>query len=172
MYHVGVLHRPATLRALALSALAVLAACASSPPPRPAPVAAAPAPPPILPPLPPTDPERLDEAARLLADGTGLDRAALLLASVEAGPPRREILLGQLAELTGDDAGAVAAYERALAAGDDGEIRLRRALALERLGRGEEAEADLGRLRAAAPREAEPEPRPDRKLRPLRPSSR
>lgn len=160
---------PATLLLLAGCA----AACASAPPPPPPPPRAL-APPPQLPALPPTDEQRLDEAARLLGDGVRLERAALLLAAVAPGPPRREQLLGQLAELTGDDAGAVAAYERVLEAGDDEEVRLRRALALERLGRGAEAEGDLHRLRAAAPRppEGEAEEQPARKLRPLRPSSR
>jgi hypothetical protein len=156
-----------------LPVLLLLAGCAAAPPapPPPPPRALAPAP---LPALPPSDDERLDEAARLLGDGVRLERASLLLASVAPGPPRRELLVGQLAELTGDDTGAVAAYERVLAGGDDDEVRLRRALALERLGRGAEAEADLHRLRAAAPREpeAEAEGRTDRKLRPLRPSSR
>lgn len=160
------------------AALLALAACATTtpaPPPAPPPPPAVAAPP-ALPALPASDGERLDEAARLLADGVALERASLLLAAVAPGPPRRELLVGQLSELTGDDAGAVAAYERVLAHGDDDEVRLRRALALERLGRGAEAAADLGRLRevaAPAPAPAEPEPeRPARKLRPLRPSSR
>ena len=150
------------------------AACAAAPPPPPPPPPRALAPPPALPSLPPSDDERLDEASRLLADGVRLERAGLLLAAVAPGPARRDLLLGQLAELTGDDAGAVAAYQRVLAQGDDEEVRLRRALVLERLGRGAEAEADLHRLRAAAPRapDADAEERPARKLRPLRPSSR
>jgi len=155
------------------AALLLLAACAGAPPaPPPPPRAMAAAPPPALPALPPGDGERLDEAARLLADGVALERAALLLAAVPPGGARRDRLLGQLAELTGDDAGAVAAYERALAAEDDEELRLRRALALERLGRGGEAAGDLERLRAPAPQPG-PEPeRPARQLRPLLPSSR
>lgn len=153
------------------AALLLLAACAGAPPAPPPPPAAAP-PPAALPALPPGDRERLDEAARLLADGLELERAALLLAAVPASGARRDRLLGQLAELTGDDAGAVAAYERALALEEDEELRLRRALALERLGRGEEVARDLERLRPPAP-QPEPEPeRPARKLRPLRPSSR
>ncbi len=97
---------------------------------------------------------------------------ATLLAAVGPGAPRRDLMIGQLAELTGDDAGAAAAYGRALAYGDDDEVRLKRALALERLGRGAEAEADLRRLRPAGPQEPDAEARPERKLRPLRPSSR
>jgi hypothetical protein len=160
---------------LLLAACAACAACAGAPPvPRPPP----PPPPspqalaPPAPPLPPTEAERLDEAARLLADGVRLERAALLLAAVAPGAPRRDLLLGQLAELSGDDAGAAAAYERVLAKGEDGEVRLRRALALERLGRGAEVEAELRSLREAGRREPEAEVRTARTLRPLRPSSR
>lgn len=155
--------------------LLLLTACASAPPaPRPLAPPRAAAPPSA--PLPPTEADRLQEAARLLADGTRLDRVAALLAAVEPGAPRRDVLLGQLAELGGDDAGAVTAYGRALALDDDDEVRLRRALALERLGRSAEAEADLRRLRAweriPGPEEPGAEARPARKLRPLRPSSR
>jgi len=153
-----------------LVALLPLVACATAPPaPSPAPprAEARPAPPA----LPPTEAARLDEAARLLADGAGLERAALLLAAVAPGPSRRDLLLGQLAELRGDDVTAVAAYELVLARGEDDEVRLRRALALERLGLGAEAADDLRRLRPA-PREPALQPAPTRQLRPLRPSSR
>jgi hypothetical protein len=160
---------------LSVAACAACAACAGAPPvPRPPP----PPPPspqalaPPAPPLPPTEAERLDEAARLLGDGVRLEHAAALLAAVTPGAPRRDLLLGQLAELSGDDAGAVAAYERVLAHGEDQEVRLRRALALERLGLGAAAEGDLRPLREAGRREPEAEERTARTLRPLRPSSR
>jgi tetratricopeptide (TPR) repeat protein len=151
-------------------ALLLLAACATAPPPPPPP----PAPPQAVaqprPALPPSEAGRLDEAARLLADGVDLPRAVVLLAAV-APSARRNLLLGQLAELCGEDADAVAFYDQVLAAGDDDEVRLRRALALERLGRGQEAADDLKRLRAVEPRPPPPTP-PPRALRPLKPSSR
>jgi hypothetical protein len=115
---------------------------------------------------------RLDEAARLLADGYDLDRAGALLASVPAEAPRRALLEGQLAELRGDDASAEQAYGRYLAGVEDDEVRLRRALALERLGRGEEAEEDLARLRPAPAPPREQPGLPARRLRPLKPSAR
>jgi hypothetical protein len=159
-----------------------LAACASAQP-QPAPPSLAspaltPAPaaasgragPPARPP-PPTDATLLDEAARLLADGVQLERADTLLAAVAASP-RRDLLLGQLAELTGDDPGAVAAYDRVLARGSDDEVRLRRALALERMGRAAEVAGDLRRLRPDGASLAEPDAKPTRQLRPLKPSSR
>lgn len=173
MYHPGV---PGLRVALPSACLLVLAsACASAPPVPPAPP---PAPPvlavlaPAPPDLPPTGAERLAEAERLLADGVRLDRVATLLAAVSPAGPRLDRLLGQLAELRRDDAGAVEAYQRALAQGEDPEVRLRWALALERLGRGAEAEAALRRLRPAAVRAPAEEARPARRLRPLLPSSR
>jgi hypothetical protein len=66
----------------------------------------------------------------------------------------------------------VAAYDRVLARGPDEEVRLRRALALERLGRATEASSDLRLLREAPAREPDDEARPARTLRPLKPSSR
>jgi hypothetical protein len=161
-------------RRLALAAL-LLGGCATAPPPPPAPPPAPPlarAPAPPLQPTLPTEAERLAEAARLVGDGLRLERAAALLAAVSPSAPGRDLLVGQLAELTGDDAGAVTAYDRVLARGPDEEVRLRRALALERLGRAEEASADLRRLREAPPREPDEEARATRSLRPLRPSSR
>jgi hypothetical protein len=160
--------RPATLAALLLAGCAA----APTPPPPPPPPRPVVAPAPAPPALPPTEPERLAEAARLVGDGVRLERAALLLAAVSPAAPGRDRLAGQLAELTGDDLGAVAAYDRVLARGDDGEVRLRRALALERLGRIAEASTDLRLLREAPVREPEEEPRKDRNLRPLKPSSR
>lgn len=160
------------MRRLAPLALALLGACASSPrvpPPAAAAVLAAPA----AQALPVGDAARLGEAARLLADGVALDRAAALLDGVSAEVPGRELLLGQLAELRGDDAVAAEAYGRALDQGEDPEVRLRRALALERLGRGAEVAEDLARLRPdPEARLREPEGAPRRTLRPLRPSAR
>jgi hypothetical protein len=165
-----VYHAQIVPRRLAIAAL-LLAGCATAPPPPPPPppVAARPSPPP--PSLPPTDAERLAEASRLVGDGVRLERAATLLAAVAPGAPGRDLLLGQLAELTGDDAGAVAAYDRVLARGPDEEVRLRRAIVLERMGRGAEAAAELRALREAPPHEPEAEAQPARNLRPLRPSS-
>ncbi|HET9551970.1 MAG TPA: hypothetical protein VFP50_03300 [Anaeromyxobacteraceae bacterium] len=154
-------------RSLPLLAAAVLA-CASAPTPPPPP------PPPVVvapPPPPPSEAVRLAAAARFLADGVELEQAQALLDGIGPGDPRRDQLLGQLAELRGDDQAAEAAYSRALAKVDDDDVRLRRALALERLGRGAEVKEDLARLRPAA--EAKPhEVAAKRKLRPLLPSSR
>jgi tetratricopeptide (TPR) repeat protein len=96
-------------------------------------------------------PARAELADLLLADGIEADRVEALLAGVPEGHPRRDLLLGRLAELRGDLAGAVEAYGRALPAGDDPELRLRRALLLERLGRQDEAVSELERVRAADP---------------------
>lgn len=161
------------MQRLAPLALALLGACATAPrAPAPAPAAAVPAAPAARA-LPVGDAARLGEAARLLADGVGLDHAAALLAGVSAGAPGRELLLGQLAELRGDDAVAAEAYGRALDQAEDPEVRLRRALALERLGRGAEVAEELSRLRPGPEaRLREPEGAPRRTLRPLRPSSR
>ncbi len=87
----------------------------------------------------------------LVADETDLDRAGAMLLAIPAGHPGRDAALGRLAELRGDPETAQAAYARHLAVADDPEIRLRRALALERLGRDAEAIAELERLRAADP---------------------
>ncbi|HET8540148.1 MAG TPA: tetratricopeptide repeat protein, partial [Anaeromyxobacter sp.] len=84
---------------------------------------------------PASDDARLELADLLLADATELDRAAALLAGVRAPWARAQLLSARLAELRGDDAGAAACYARALEAGDDPDARLRRALALDRLGR-------------------------------------
>jgi len=138
------------------------AGCAAAPPPPP--------PSAVVVPAAPQGEAALDEAARLLADGAELPRAAELLAAAPPGGARREVLLGQLAELSGDDAAAEAAYARALAIAEDDDVRLRRALVLERLGRGDEVRPELERLRAQAARPAEPSAA--RRLRPLRPSSR
>jgi hypothetical protein len=124
--------------------------------------------PPALPPL-PTGRAALDEAARLLADGADLPMVARLLDSADGADPRRDLLAGQLAELIGDDEVAALAYARFLQRVDDDEVRLRRALVLERLGRADEVREDLARLRPAPL--ADPPPS-RRKLRPLLPSAR
>jgi len=105
--------------------------------------------------LAPGDVEVCFELADLLvADEADLDRAGAMLLAIPAGHPRRDGTLGRLAELRGDPAGAEAAYARQLALQDDPEVRLRRALVLERLGRDAEATAELERLRAAEPADA------------------
>jgi tetratricopeptide (TPR) repeat protein len=100
------------------------------------------------------DGARLELADLLLADGTELDRAAALLAGVRTPGFRGQLLSARLAELRGDDAGAADAYARALASGDDPDVRLRRALALDRLGRAGEATTELERVRAERPDDA------------------
>lgn len=87
----------------------------------------------------------------LVAGGAELDRAGGMLAAVPADTPRRDELLGRLAEQRRDFAAAEAAYARQLARGPDPQVQLRRALALEQLGRLAEAIVELERLRAAAP---------------------
>jgi predicted Zn-dependent protease len=89
----------------------------------------------------------------LVADGAELDRAGAMLALVPAGTPRRDEVQGRLAEQRGDYAAAEAAYARQLAKGADPQVQLRRALALEKLGRLAEAIIELERLRAATPRD-------------------
>jgi predicted Zn-dependent protease len=88
-----------------------------------------------------------------VADGAELDRAGAMLALVPAGTPRRDEVQGRLAEQRGDYAAAEAAYARQLAKGADPQVQLRRALALEKLGRLAEAIIELERLRAATPRD-------------------
>jgi hypothetical protein len=146
-----------------LAVLLTLCGCAAA---RPVPVAV-PTPPP--PPPTPTEAERLDEASRLLKDGVDLALARTLIDGASPSTPRRDLLLGQLDELSGDDEAACEAYGRYLACVDDDEVRLRRALLLERLGRGDEAKDDLARLRPN-PEAARPadDKHPARKLRPLR----
>jgi predicted Zn-dependent protease len=89
----------------------------------------------------------------LVADGVELDRAAAMLALVPADFPRRDEALGHLAEQRGDFAAAEAAYARQLTRGADPQVQLRRALALEKLGRLAEAIIELERLRAATPKD-------------------
>ena len=93
----------------------------------------------------------LELADLLVADGADLDRAGAMVLAVPAGSPGRDALLGRLAALRGDWITAEVAYARQLALADDPEVRLRRALALERLGREAEAIAELERLRDADP---------------------
>lgn len=100
------------------------------------------------------DGARLELTDLLLADGRELDRAAALLAGVGAPGARGALLSARLAELRGDDAAAVAAYALALEAGDDPDARLRRGLALDRLGRAPEAIEELERVRADRPEDA------------------
>ncbi|WP_245530010.1 tetratricopeptide repeat protein [Anaeromyxobacter dehalogenans] len=99
---------------------------------------------------------RLALADLLVADGRELDRAATLIggAPEAAAVPRRRVLAGRLAELRGDDATAVAEYAAALDLGADAEVRVRRALALERLGRGDEALLELHRASRERPGDA------------------
>ncbi|HEX9244192.1 MAG TPA: tetratricopeptide repeat protein [Anaeromyxobacter sp.] len=167
-------------RLLALAALApLLASCAGAPPaPPPAPAAA-----PIAPrtdvlvararalraegdvegarsrletalrnaPL--DDDARLELADLLVSQGEELARAEELLLTVPSSV-RLHLLRARLAEARRDDALAAAEYGAVLAAQDDPDARLRRALALERLGRGEEALAELERVRVARPDDA------------------
>lgn len=99
---------------------------------------------------------RLALADLLVADGRELDRAATLIggAPEAAAVPRRRVLTGRLAELRGDDATAVAEYAAALELGADADVRVRRALALERLGRGDEALLELHRASRERPGDA------------------
>jgi predicted Zn-dependent protease len=101
----------------------------------------------------PGDPEvRIELADLLVADGRELARAGALLAGLEGGA-RLHLVRARLAEATGDDASAAWEYGIVLAAEDDPELRLRRALALERLGHPDATE-ELERVRAARPDDA------------------
>jgi predicted Zn-dependent protease len=97
---------------------------------------------------------RLDLAELLLADGNDLSQVAELLGrAVRPENPRGHVLRGQLAELEGDDLGAAAAYAQALLLRPDPDVRLRRALVLDRLGRGDDAVSELERVREERPRD-------------------
>jgi len=102
-----------------------------------------------------TDEVRIELADLLVADGRDLARADALLAGVaDRDALRLHLGLARLAEARGDDATAAAEYPLVFAAGDDPDARLRLALALERLGRADEAVAELERVRAARPDDA------------------
>lgn len=104
---------------------------------------------------PDSDELRLELADLIVAEGREPYRAAVLLEGVRVRDGARwHLANGRLAELRGDDRGAEAAYARALAEEDDPDVRLRRALVLERLGRFDEAAAQLELLRAARPDDA------------------
>jgi predicted Zn-dependent protease len=95
---------------------------------------------------------RLDLAELLLLEGQDLAQVRTLLeGSVRPQNPRGHVLRGQLAELEGDDLGAAAAYAQALLLRPDPDVRIRRALVLERLGRGDDAISELERLRDERP---------------------
>lgn len=101
------------------------------------------------------DEVRIELADLLVADGGDLARAEALLAGVTGrDAPALHLVLGRLAEARGNDAESVAEYRLALEAEDDSDVRLRRALALERLGRADEATAELERVRSARPDDA------------------
>lgn len=103
------------------------------------------------------DDVRLELAELLVAGGEGEDlpRAETVLAGVRRRTvdARWDLACARLAELRGDDEAAQAAYGRALFVAEDADVRLRRALALERLGRAEDAARELERARAARPQD-------------------
>jgi tetratricopeptide (TPR) repeat protein len=103
-----------------------------------------------------SDEVRLELVDLLIADGRELDHAAVLLGAVApAADARFHLVAARLAEARGDHAGAAEAYAGALGGGvADPDVRLRRALVLERLGRGDEAIAELEQVRAARPDDA------------------
>jgi predicted Zn-dependent protease len=95
---------------------------------------------------------RLELADVLLAEGRDLGRVRALLGERPVlDPSRWHLLDARLAELEGDDGRAVEAYARSLETHPDPDARLRRASALERLGRGDEATSELERVRADRP---------------------
>jgi predicted Zn-dependent protease len=101
------------------------------------------------------DDVRLELAELLVAGGEDLPRAETVLAGVRRRTvdARWDLACARLAELRGDDEAAQAAYGRALFVAEDADVRLRRALALERLGRAEDAAHELERARAARPQD-------------------
>jgi predicted Zn-dependent protease len=99
------------------------------------------------------DGARLELADLLVAQGEDLARAEDLLLTVRESD-RLHLVRARLAEARGDDALAAGEYALALATVDDPDARLRRALALERLGRGGEAIEELERVRAVRPDDA------------------
>jgi len=101
------------------------------------------------------DDVRIELAELLVADGDDPPRAETVLAGVRRRTvdARWDLACARLAELRGDDDAAQAAYGRALFVREDLDIRLRRALALERLGRADEAARELERARSARPQD-------------------
>jgi predicted Zn-dependent protease len=104
----------------------------------------------------PSDPIRLELADLLVSDGRDLDRAQALLGDVRdrTADVRYDLVTARVAETRGDDAAAVAAYRRALGIAEDADVRLRRALLLQRLDDLPEAARELERVRALRPDEA------------------
>jgi Flp pilus assembly protein TadD len=97
---------------------------------------------------------RMQLAELLLQQSIDLRRAGLLLREAEAIRPddlRVGRYRGWLAELRGDDPAAVAEYQRVLAMRPDPELRLRRGVMLRRLGRLDEALAELERVASERP---------------------
>jgi tetratricopeptide (TPR) repeat protein len=104
---------------------------------------------------PDSDDVRLELADLLVSEARDSALAWALLKGVRSRDGARwSVVSGRLGELVGDDPWAVDAYARALAAADDPDVRLRRALALERLGRADEATEELERVRASRPDDA------------------
>jgi Flp pilus assembly protein TadD len=136
--------------------LLAAAACAAAPTPAPIdPAPVAPAPPPALPPQVPVE-ALLLRAEALLSGGRDLDDLDAVLSEVRARSPgdaRLAPLEAGAAELRGDDAAAAEAWRRVLRARPDAETRLKRGLALQRLGRDAEAEEELAVVRAERPQD-------------------
>jgi tetratricopeptide (TPR) repeat protein len=97
---------------------------------------------------------RLELADLLVSDGGDPGVSWALLRSVRSRDARWSVVSARLGEQVGDDRWAVEAYAQALAAAEDPDLRLRRALALERLGRFDEATEELERVRASRPDDA------------------
>jgi len=97
---------------------------------------------------------RLDLAELLVATAGDTVRVEALMAGLPEGDAHTDDVRGRLAELRADPRAAEAAYARSLAARDDPDVRLRRALLLDGLGRKAEVVPELERVRAARPDEA------------------
>jgi Flp pilus assembly protein TadD len=99
---------------------------------------------------------RLELAQILLKDGNDLDRAVSLVDEADRlrrGDPRAYRVRGAVSELRGDDRGAAAAYGAVLAVESDEDLRLRRAVLLERIGDRDGATGELQRVVKARPRD-------------------